>query len=87
MSVKRYGLQTTRTLWPLIKEYHIKARRRKEEGRPVCWHLSGIPRELFLAMDIVAIFCEGFTAQMSAKGGAAMPYLLLAEAFGYGRDS
>lgn len=87
MSVKRYSLQTTRRLWPLIKDFYTRIRQEKEAGKPVCWHLSGTPKELILAAGSIPIFCESFAAQMAAKGGAAMPYLLLAEANGFGRDS
>ncbi|MBI2875824.1 MAG: hypothetical protein HYY20_02965 [Candidatus Tectomicrobia bacterium] len=87
MSTKRYSLQTTRRLWPLIKDFYTRVRQEKAAGKPVCWHLSGAPKELFLAAGTVPIFCESFAAQMAAKGGSVMPYLLSAEAAGFGRDS
>ena len=87
MSEKRYSLKTTRQLWPMIKDFYQKARQAKQEGQLVCWHLSGAPKELLYAMGTVPIFCEGFAGQMAARGGAAMKYLLIAEAGGFGRDS
>jgi hypothetical protein len=87
VGVKRYSLTTSKQLWPLIKDFYARARKNKSEGKPICWYMSGAPKELLYAMDITAIFAEGFSGQMAAKGEAIAKYLEIAEVKGFGRDS
>jgi len=85
--VKRYSLKMSKQLWPFIKDFYAKARQKKREGRPICWYMSGTPKELLYAMDITPIMAEGFSGQMAAKGEAVARYLEIAEVKGFGRDS
>ena len=85
--IKRFSLKTSKQLWPVIKDFYAKARQKKKEGKPICWYMSGVPKELLYAMDITPIMAEGFSGQMAAKGEAVAKYLELAEVEGFGRDS
>lgn len=87
VGVKRFSLKTSKQLWPFIKDFYARARQKKKEGKPICWYMSGVPKELLYAMDITPIMAEGFSGQMAAKGEAVAKYLEIAEVKGFGRDS
>jgi hypothetical protein len=84
---KRYSLETSEQLWPLIKDFYAQARQKKKEGEPICWYMSGVPKELLYAMDIVPIMAEEFSSQMATKVERIARYLEFAEVKGFGRDS
>lgn len=80
------SLETTKEIYPILKEYYGRAWRAKEEGRLVCWAGVGDPRELYWVMDVIPIFPENFSAACGAKQIAAQA-CEVAENCGFARET
>jgi len=80
------SLETTKDIYPILKEYYRQAQQAKEEGKLVCWAGVGDPRELYWVMDIMPIFPENFSATCGAKQVASQA-CEVAENCGYARET
>ena len=86
LSSSKKQLRTARLVWPLAKDYYAKARQAKIDKKPVVWTLLMAPFELLHAMDVVPMMTEHFSSLLAIKQ-KIVPYLELAEAMGYTRNS
>lgn len=82
----KYSLQTTKALWPLIKEDYLRVHQAKQEGRPVAWTMAICPKEILLAMDVESVMVEQHSASLAGKG-EVVKFLQVTEAKGYSGDS
>lgn len=78
----RKGLQTTRQVWPLIKQHYSKAREAKRAGKFVAWIFGLAPAEFFHAQGVIPIFIDIFSGVLASKYQIAK-YLDLSDGMGY----
>lgn len=84
---KRFALETTSGVSRLMKDYALRARKAKDEGRAkICWHWAICHPEIIRAFDIYPFMVELHSGFLSAKGEIAK-YLELAEGWGFSRDA
>jgi len=79
------GLETTRSVYPILKEGYHGAYKAKQEGRLVAWVTAYSPVEILYAMDVVPVFPENYAALISAKQRAP-GFCEAAEKEGYSKD-
>ncbi len=81
----RKGLETTKTLYPILKEEYLKAYKAKQEGKVVAWVTVYFPVEILHAMGIVPVFPENYAAMCAAKQ-RSVEFCEAAEMQGYSKD-
>lgn len=79
------NLKITAEISKSIKSHYVGVQEAKKEGKPVVWAFGIIPREIFHAMDVPAIYLEHFPIMLSAKQLSGR-YCEMAEEVGFARD-
>lgn len=79
------ALQVSGEIFPMVKEYYLKAHEHKAQGKPVAWCGVAVPKELLLALDIYAMYPEHYST-ICAIRKTAVNFCDYAEAAGYSRE-
>lgn len=79
------SLETTRSLYPILKEEYFNAYKAKQEGKVVAWVTVYFPVEILHAMGVVPVYPENYAALCAAKQ-RTVEFCEAAEREGYSKD-
>ena len=77
--------ETVKKVKDLVRGWYRRAQEMRESGGHTAWIMFAVPAEILLAMDVVAIGTEQYSAACAAKQ-AVLPFCERAEAEGYSLD-